>query len=480
MDKPLFLHFPIDDQPLILSTDASDFGIGGVLQQEVDGQIRNLYYYSQLMTPTERRYSPIEKEALAIYKCFTRMRPYLLSRNIIIKTDHCPLCSIITKTVRNKRVDRIAQLIQEYNIEKVIHINGHDNCLPDYLSRYSRDLDDDDLWNIDYGLESKITRRKSLPTDTNISAAMVLRPRKNKTPSVKATTTVDSFVSSDCDNILTTSENTSDTNSKFPKFSHNYFDTTKLRHEQNRDPEIQRIIFQLQQKPNTVPFIFKNHLLHRLITLSPSSPTKKDVIYLPTSMVKQLLYACHEDPMTGGHFSFDRIYNKIKYLYWWPKMKSAISQHIKSCLSCQQFNISRQKKPGQLHPIPSPEGPFLLIGIDYCGPLNRTPRENRYVLVITDYFTRHITAIALPNCTVETTAQASFNEYFCKYGIPSSIISDQGPHFQNQLMRNIQKLIGYNHIYSTPYHPQTNAIVERFNSTFISQISKLQNMEHNN
>ena len=204
MDKPLFLHFPIDDQPLILSTDASDFGIGGVLQQEVDGQIRNLYYHSRLMTPTERRYSPIEKEALAIYKCFTRIRPYLLGRNIIIKTDHCPLCNIMTKTVCNKRVDRIAQLIQEYNIEKVIHINGHDNCLSDYLSRYPRDLDDDDLWNIDYGLESKITRRKSLGTDTNISAAMVLRPRKSKTPSVKATTTVDAFISSDCDNILTT------------------------------------------------------------------------------------------------------------------------------------------------------------------------------------------------------------------------------------------------------------------------------------
>ena len=62
--------------------------------------------------------------------------------------------------------------------------------------------------------------------------------------------------------------------------------------------------------------------------------------------------------MTGGHFSFDRIYNKIKYLYWWPQMKSSISQHIKSCLSCQQFNISRQKKSGQLHPIPPPEGPF--------------------------------------------------------------------------------------------------------------------------
>jgi hypothetical protein len=197
-------------------------------------------------------------------------------------------------------------------------------------------------------------------------------------------------------------------------------------------------------------------------------------------MIQMLLKACHDDPMTGAHFSTDRTYYKIKNQYWWPRMKDSIKAHIKACVLCQQYNISRQKKFGYLRPISPPEGPFALIGIDYCGPLRRTPRENQYVLVITDYFTRHIAALALPNCTAETTAQALFNEYFCKYGIPSVIHSDQGSHFQNQRMANIQKLIGYNHIYSTPYHPQSNGMVERFNSTFIPQIAKLQDTQDNN
>ncbi|CAF1187952.1 unnamed protein product [Rotaria sordida] len=345
--EPLFLHFPVDNIPLILTTDASNIGIGGVLQQEVNGQLRNLYYHPQLMTPCERK-------------------SYLLGRRIIIQTDHCPLCNITKKTVGNARVDRIAQLIQEYNIE------------------------------------------------------------------------------------------------------------------QDRDPDIQNIIRRLHDKSTTLPFILKDNLLRRLITHSSHSKTKFDVIYLPASMVKPLFYACHDGPMTGEHFSIDRTYNKIKNLYRWLRMKLSILQHIKSCLSCQQYNISRQKRHGQLHPIPPPDDSFLLIGIDFCGPLKRTPRENQYVLVITDNFTRYITAIALPNCTAETTAQALFNEYFCKYSIPSTIISDQGAHFQNHLMQNIQKLIGYNHIYSTPYHPQTNGIVERFNSTFIPQISKLQDTADNN
>ncbi|CAF1471289.1 unnamed protein product, partial [Rotaria magnacalcarata] len=142
--------------------------------------------------------------------------------------------------------------------------------------------------------------------------------------------------------------------------------------------------------------------------------------------------------------------------------------------------VLQQKRYGHLRAISPPEGPFALLGIDYCGPLVRTPRENQYVLVITDYYTRHITAIALPNCTAVTTAQALFNDYFCKYGIPSVILSDRGSHFQNQLMENVKKLIGYNHIYSTAYHPQTNGVVERFNATFITQIAKLQNAQNNN
>ena len=161
-------------------------------------------------------------------------------------------------------------------------------------------------------------------------------------------------------------------------------------------------------------------------------------------------------------------------------MKTTIQHYAKSCSLCTQFNLSRAKSYGHLRSIPPPEGPFALIGIDFCGPLPRTPRENQYVLVITDYFTRHITAIALPNCTAETTARALFEEFFCKFGIPSVILSDRGTHFQNKLMENLQQLIGYNHIYSTSYHPQTNGVVERFNATFVTQISKLQSTQHNN
>ena len=161
-------------------------------------------------------------------------------------------------------------------------------------------------------------------------------------------------------------------------------------------------------------------------------------------------------------------------------MKQSIIQHIQSCLPCQQHNISRTKKPGQLNPIPTPEEPFQLIDIDYCGPFKPTPRGNQYVLCITDYFTRWITAIVLPDCLAQITAQTLFNNYICQYGVPLAILSDQGTHFKNQLMESIAKLIGYNHIFSSVYHSQSNEMIECFNATFVPQIVKLQELENNN
>ncbi|CAM4802461.1 unnamed protein product [Rotaria magnacalcarata] len=426
--EPLFLHFPIDNSPLILTTDASDTGLGGVLQQKVNGQLHNLYYHSQIMTPCQRKYSTIEKEALAIYRCFDRMRSFILGRTIIIMTDHCPLCYIMKKTIKNARVNRITDLIQEHNIDKVVHIRGQYNCLPDYLSRYSKEQFDD-LFDIEYGLASKTlsTLSSSAPNnDTNnitsdslvsstnpkLLAAMTLRPRKNRLYYAEESISRDSDTHNHHDS-TDTSNSTFNRKSKVTsKFSQNYFDVAKLQFEQDRDPKIQNIIKKLSTTSNHSSFILEDSKLYKVISYQNNSKRIIKALYLPSSMINSLLKACHDDPLTGAHFSTDRMYYKIRSHFWWPRMKIDIQCYVKSCSLCTQFNIDRAKRYGHLHSIPPPEGPFALVGIDFCGPLPRTPRENQYVLVITDYFTRYITAIALPNCTAETTARALFDDCF--------------------------------------------------------------------
>ncbi|CAF2867140.1 unnamed protein product [Rotaria sp. Silwood2] len=406
-------------------------------------------------------------------------------------TDHCPLCYIMKKTIKNARVNRLTHLIQEYNIDKVVHIRGRYNCLPDYLSRYSKEQDDE-LNDIEYGLGSKNhsilsflkpsannSKSHSLESsdNQNILAAMTLRPRKNQTKITNDTRDSDSGTASHQGFDIVSRRRDIKKRKVASNISQNYFDTTKLKIEQKRDPDIQNIVRSLNLKSNQLSFVLKDDIVYKLIKLNKHSNNQTEVIYLPSSMINSLLRACHDDPMSGAHFSTNRLYYKVRNHFWWPRMKSTIEHYVKACRLCKQFNISRNKRFGYLRSISPSEGPFALISMDYCEPLSRTPRENQYVLVITDYFTRYVTAIALPNCTAETTAQALFNEYFCKYGIPSVVLSDRESHFQNKLMENLQKLIRYNHIYSTPYHPQTNGVVERFNATFVTQVSKLQDTQ---
>ena len=473
--SPLFLDFPNDNYPVILTTDASRVGIGGTLQQVINGQTHNLYYHSQVTSPTQRRYDPIELEALAIWLCFQRMRSYLLGRSIILYTDHCPLCNMMNSSVKNRRVDRISILLQEYNIEKIIHIKGQHNCLADYLSRYPIQCQEE-IFEEDYGISTLFQGESPsivVVPDDNVEVLCAVTTRskaklllqQSKQQDVTPTSTINdiSFPLSK-PNVAGQHDLTSQSKIQTK------FDINEIKNEQSKDPIIQNKIKEVMKNPTKQSFIFKDDLLYKVALPHSNCVTKLKLIYLPSSMITSLLHFYHDNPLSG-HFGDRRTYLKIKNKFWRPNMKQTIIQYIQSCLLCQQYNINRNKKPGKLHPIPPPEGPFQIIGIDYCGPFNRTPRGNRYVLCITDYFTRWVTAVALPDCSAQTIAQALFDEYICRYGVPLSIMSDQGTHFKNQLMDAMSKLLGYNHIYSTVYHPQSNGMVERFNATFVPQVA---------
>ena len=133
-------------------------------------------------------------------------------------------------------------------------------------------------------------------------------------------------------------------------------------------------------------------------------------------MITSLLNACHDSPWSA-HFGFRRTYIKLKDKYWWPAMQDTIRNYTQGCLKCQKFNIERRKSPGLLHPIESSYDPFQLIGIDYSGPFPTIPQGNKYVLAITDYFTKWVIAIPLVDQSAKTTVEALYEHYISIYGI---------------------------------------------------------------
>ncbi|CAF1062033.1 unnamed protein product [Didymodactylos carnosus] len=197
-------------------------------------------------------------------------------------------------------------------------------------------------------------------------------------------------------------------------------------------------------------------------------------------MRTEVLTSYHDHP-TAAHFGSRRIWTKLKDCCYWPQMRGKVESYIRSCEKCVKFNIKRTKTPGKLNPIPPPEGPLELVGMDFWGPIRQgSVNENKYVLVITDYLTKFVVAKALPNNTAQTTAQTFVEEFIFNFGVPNRLIIDQGVHFNNELMKNVAELIGFDHIKAIPYYPQTNGQVERFNATFRPQLAKLQDENLNN
>jgi len=158
-------------------------------------------------------------------------------------------------------------------------------------------------------------------------------------------------------------------------------------------------------------------------------------------------------------------------------MYEDIRKYVQSCDQCQRRG--RNKKNQKLHPIPVGD-PFYQIGIDFVGPLPITERGNHYIIVAMDYLTKWPEVKPVPSATAEQVSNFLYEDIICRHGCPNRILSDQGTHFKNKMIAKLLEKFQVKHKFSTPYHPQTNGLVERFNRTLCEALAKLSNEHKDN
>jgi len=110
------------------------------------------------------------------------------------------------------------------------------------------------------------------------------------------------------------------------------------------------------------------------------------------------------------------------------------------------------------------------VALDILGPLPETDRLNKYVLVVGDYFTKWTEAFPQPNMEAETVARCLV-EFICRMGVPKYLHTDQGRNFESNLVKELCHLLGITKTRTTPYHPQSDGMVERFNRTLLNMLS---------
>lgn len=130
------LAYPTPHATTALSTDASAEAIGAVLQQEIDGVLRPIAFYSKRLEAPQRTYSAFDRELLAVYEAVRHFRHFLEGREFHVLTDHKPLVHAMSQVGHNftPRVTRHLAFISEFTTD-LRHVRGVENSVADALSR---------------------------------------------------------------------------------------------------------------------------------------------------------------------------------------------------------------------------------------------------------------------------------------------------------------------------------------------------------
>ncbi|MGL4850980.1 MAG: DDE-type integrase/transposase/recombinase, partial [Clostridium sp.] len=183
---------------------------------------------------------------------------------------------------------------------------------------------------------------------------------------------------------------------------------------------------------------------------------------------KDVIRRCH---IEAGHAGVIPTYRLCLDNYLWKNLYKEIKEEIEDCEVCKKF--AKPKANIQKCRLSLKE-PFSRVGIDIVGPLPRTPRGNKYIIVATDHLTRWAEARAVRTKSSKETALFLIS-LIQRHGQPEEILSDRGKEFLNSTIVALCSLMNIKKSFTSAYNPKCNGAVERFNQTLIGKLMKCVN-----
>ena len=153
-------------------------------------------------------------------------------------------------------------------------------------------------------------------------------------------------------------------------------------------------------------------------------------------------------------------------------MRRDIDKWIKSCKPCAARSIACRNLKAELQSI-TVGVRFAKVAINILGPVARNRgRGNKYILVITDYFTKYVFTVPLSTITRADVAKAFVEKWVLRFGAHDTLHTDHGTNFCSKLMTEVCALLNIERSRTSPYHPQGNGQVKRHNRVLADVISK--------
>ena len=404
LELALYQH----DAVTYVTTDASEYAIGGELSQVQNGIEKPVAFGHRRLSPTQQKYSASEREALAALHFIEYWEHYLLGKKFVLRTDHQALKALLLKPGnkhQSAKFQRWFDRLSQFNFT-VEYKKGNENQVADVLSRMPSKDKEPPPWDV--------------PEKVVKIAATQMEGLNQK------------------------------------RFEMATKSDEKLQELKNLLP-----ILDARKLPSNLK---EFNGVREELSVEGDLILRGDRIVVPQSLRQEILKRSH-----SGHPGICRLKSKLREAYYWPRMDSDIEFVVKSCQSCEMSNKSMPRHAIPEIIVPRPERSWQKLAIDITGPFETAPQDSKFIVVLIDYFSSYPLIYTTSNITSGKII-GWLDEVFSMFGNPSQIVSDNGPQFVSYEFINFLANRGISHCRTAVYTPQQNGLVERFNRTLKNAI----------
>ena len=167
--------------------------------------------------------------------------------------------------------------------------------------------------------------------------------------------------------------------------------------------------------------------------------------------------------LNEGHLGINKTIARTSGVLFWLGMTVDLIEKIKNCPVCLENRPSQQSEPLRSHKIPPL--PWAKVGTDILH------KNSRNYLVTVDYYSKWPELTLLPSMT-STRVITALRSQFARYGVPSVVVSDNGPCYSSAEFKKFSEDWGFHHVTSSPGYPQSNGHSERTVQTVKSMLEK--------
>lgn len=477
------LVYPDFSKEFILTTDASNYALGGILSQGSTGVDHPIAYASRTLNDSEVNYSTTEKELLAIVWATKYFRPYLFGRKFKIITDHKPLQWLMNMKEPNSRLTRWRLKLAEYDYT-IVYKKGKANTNADALSR------------IEINNENMSLLVNHSEINTSSSSSTISAPDHNPIPSSSATATAHTSAENPTLEIPISTDPLNKFKKQIVLNIINHPPRTRPTVTQPFEGHIKTSIDLFDQRlESSLSKTIQNHVDPNTRTALLINPENKIYTIIPiiqrifgSSAMNLVLVKCELENVVlplrqqsivkayhegkTNHRGINETLLSLSKRYFWPKMRDTITKYISTCNTCNTAKYDRNPPRPQFNIVPTPSRPFEVAHADVL-----TIEQEKY-LTLVDSFSKYAQAYHIPDCTGLSIIKA-FLKFATHHGYPLTLVTDNGTEFVNQIVKEFLKLHNIEHNTTMPHAPNQNGMIERFNSTLLEHL-RLLKVKHKN